>query len=98
MSLIQLNQILKIKRMNQLPIYNMYLNEETLNKIHTKIQEITENNKKEETKLIIESILNYIIDSIETFHFEHIHHNELQKKKNRFKRFYYYATKKLHIR
>ncbi len=83
MSLMQINRI-NIRRMNQIPIY-----------VIQDLKDITERNKKEETKKMVQSILYDMIDLIETNHnFEYIDHTDVPKNKNILKRLFK-ATKKI---
>lgn len=81
MSLIQIGRLRdnRYRRMNQLPIYNIYMHD---------LQNITDINKRDEITDIVKSILYDMINSIETNHnFEIINAVEIPKKKNIFKRF-----------
>lgn len=87
MSLTQIKRNVKIRRMNQIPIYNLY--------ITNVIENISEINKKDETIQIVQSIVYDMIDLIETNHnFVCIQSKDIPKKKNIFKQLLN-ATKKL---
>ena len=88
MSLIQIKRNPKIRRMNQIPIYNILQS-------NTRLENISEINKKDEIIKIVQSILYDMIDFIETNHnFVYIQSKDIPKKKNIFKRIIN-ATKKI---
>ncbi len=87
MSLTQIKRNPKIRRMNQIPIYNIL-----------ELENISIINRQEEIKEMVQSILYDMIDLIETNHnFEYVQFVEQPKKKNVFKRFMCATKKILHL-
>jgi hypothetical protein len=91
MSLIQIRRLRdnRYRRMNQLPIYNIYMND---------LQNISDINKRDESIEIVQSILYDMINSIETNHnFEIINAVDIPKSKNILQKMFKKTKKWLHL-